>query len=293
MKSRVRKIQDPNIAAAPALALAICPDGQSVLTSGLDFHLRKWDLQTETCTHSWDARGPLYAIQTIASENTALLAAVQGIVRWDLETWDLHPDNTLWSYKAINALGYAQLTGEVLGGCEDSTIHRWRLESAEKLDSLRSHRSSVSALGVDRQGRMALSGDITGELRLWNLENGFCLRAWQGHSETVKAIAIANDVSTAISCSQTGQICAWDLSTGDCLLTLKHSQRWLHALALFKDGHKAVAGGEGGIYLWDLISSRLVAHYEQAGVVDLDLIANERSVAAIIKSNELIVWTIP
>ena len=37
-------IQDPTLSAAPALAVALLPDGRHALTSGLDFHLRLWDL---------------------------------------------------------------------------------------------------------------------------------------------------------------------------------------------------------------------------------------------------------
>ena len=114
-----------NFSYAPGLAINILPDGKRALSSGLDFHLRLWDLEEECCIKSWNANGPLFAIETISDGTIALLGAVQGIVCFNIDNWDLCQQSTLWSHTLIHSIAYSESTGELLGGSEDSTIHRW------------------------------------------------------------------------------------------------------------------------------------------------------------------------
>ena len=41
----------------PTLAVAISPDGNYALSSGLDFTMRKWDLHAGECIQSWEVGG--------------------------------------------------------------------------------------------------------------------------------------------------------------------------------------------------------------------------------------------
>jgi WD40 repeat protein len=268
------------------------PNSREVLTSGLDFHLRRWSLEEGICTHSWEAGGPLFAIEVVNSGRTALLGAVQGIVQWDLERWGLPSFNTLWSYRAIMNVAYAAATGEVLGGSEDSRIHRWRLKSQKRLAPLPGHRISVSAIDVDRQGGYALSGDIYGEIRLWDLERGLCRRAWPGHEDKITAIAMAREDTRAVTGSLDGGVRVWDLTKAQCIMNLKEDRRWVHAVALCPEGRRVVACGEGGLYLWDLERGELLDRYDRDPIIDIDISSDGSFVVGIIKSNEMILWPI-
>ena len=62
----------------PMLAVAIIPDGESALSTGLDFVLRKWNLLLAECTHSWEAGGPLNAIAVGPSGEWILASTVMG-----------------------------------------------------------------------------------------------------------------------------------------------------------------------------------------------------------------------
>jgi WD40 repeat protein len=279
---------DLALLAAPALAVALLPDGRHALTSGLDFHLRLWDLARGVHLKSWDSHGPLYDIQVIRDGQTALLAAVQGIVPWDLARWDLEQPNTLWSHSQINALAYCEATGELLGGGEDTTLHRWRLPSGEKLPRLAGHNISITALDTDRLGRRALSSDLYGALRLWDLENNTCLRAWTGHPDPVSAVDLSPDGRLALSAGQGGTITLWDLET---FQAVSHVQDdYINAAALSPDQARAYVSGDGGMACWDLATGERIGHKPDMRVVAFSLSADENTLVALLKSNHLMAW---
>ncbi len=288
LNTQPRIILDLSLPAAPALAIALLPDGKYALTSGLDFHLRLWDLEWGTHLKSWDARGPLYDIRVIREGRTALLAAVQGIVAWDLARWDLEQPNTLWSHSQINALAYCEATGELLGGGEDTTIHRWRLPSGDKLPRLPGHNITIYALQADPLGRRALSGDLYGTLRLWDLENDACLRAWAGHPNKVSAVDLSPDGRWALTCGEGGSITLWDLETDQPVRGVRHDH--VTAAAISSDQARAYIGGMGGLACWDLATGERAWHYPEARVVDFSLSPDETTLAALVRSNHLLVW---
>lgn len=288
--TKPRQIHDPSFSPAPGLAIALLPNGKQALTSGLDFQLRLWDLEKGKCMQSWDARGPLFSITLVSKGTTALLGAVQGLVRWDLERWNLGEPNTLWSYSSITAAAYADSTGEVLGGSEDSTIHRWRLPDGEKLSRLKGHKITVTALDLDHAGRTAISGDLYGQLRLWELETGTCLREWQGHEKKVSAVDMSLDGHWALTGSEDGSIILWDLKQRRAARKL--SDHGVKDIILSRDKHWAVASSEAGLTLWDLKQGKLLDKFKETRIVALSLSPQEDLLAALIKNNQLLIWPI-
>lgn len=286
---RPHVIQDPALPAAPALAVALLPDVRCALTSGLDFHLRLWDLETGTCVKSWDARGPLYDIRVIREGSTALLAAVQGIVRWDLASWDLEQPNTLWSHSQINVLAYCEASGEVLGGGEDTTLHRWRLPSGEKLPRLTGHNITITALATDRLGRYGLSADLYGVLRLWDLQKSTCLRAWSDRDGKIAALDLSPDGRVALSAGPDGTLLLWNLEAGQVVRRFQVGD-YLTGIALSQDGTRAYLGGEGGLSCWDLETSERIWHYPQVRLAAFSLSRDENTLVALVRSNHLLVW---
>lgn len=286
--SQPQLIHAPTLAPSPGLAIALLPGGKQVLTSGLDFQLRLWALEEGRCLQSWQAGGPLNTITVDEQGKTAFLGAVQGFVRWDLERWDLHQPNTLWSHKAITAAAYADSTGELLGGSEDSTIHRWRLPTLEKLNRLTEHEITITAVDVDNAGRLALSGDLYGVLRLWDLANNTCLRTWQGHQKPISGVAISSDDHLALTGGQDGRLILWDLEHGQPLRSIQDS--WIEDLALSRDSHWALSCGENGLTCWDIKTGEMVASYHDERITALSLSLREDLLIGLVKSNRLLLW---
>jgi len=287
-RTHARVIHDPAITTAPGLAIAVLPNGVQALSSGLDFQLRLWDLEAGVAVKTWGAGGPLFSIKVISGGTIALLGAVQGIVRWDLESWDLYQPNTLWSYSAINTVAYAESTGEVLGGGEDTTIHRWNLRHKKKLVRLLGHQITVTAIDIDQAGGLAISGDLFGHLRLWDLKTGVCLRDWQGHDKPISSLDMTSDGRLALTASEDGVITLWDLQHGQALRTVLDS--WVKDIALGSDYSWAFVAGEGGLTRWDLNRGEVLKKYEHRSITAISLSPDENVLVALLKNNRLLVY---
>lgn len=288
LHSLPKTIQDPALPSAPGLAIAVLPNNKRILTSGLDFHIRLWDIEAETCINSWDARGPIFSMTVDQTAGIAILGAVQGIVLWDLHDWDLCEDNTLWSHSLIEAVAYCENTGEVLGVGEDTTIHRWHLHRREKIGRLPGHQTTITAVDLDPTGCLAVTGDLDGELRLWDLENNVCLKKWQGHSKKVSGLALAQGAQQVLSGSADGALILWDLPSGEAVRELRDLR--ITSVALSKDARHAFSCCQDGLSHWDLVRGYLIARYPQEGIEKIALSADNVTLAGLIKSNHVLGW---
>ena len=277
-----------NYSHAPGLAIIVLPDGKRALSSGLDFHLRLWDLEEGTCIKSWNANGPLFSIETISDGTIALLGAVQGIVCFNIDNWDLCQQSTLWSHTLIHSIAYSESTGELLGGSEDSTIHRWHFPSMEKSKRLVGHKISVTAMEIDQSGHIAISGDLYGILRLWDLGNSTCIREWQGHEGEVSSIDMSSDGRLALTGGEDGNINLWDLQKAEAIQILK--DRNVRDVILSKDASWALSCSDDGVSLWDLTEKKLICRYEGESIKKISMSLNESALVALVKSDHILVW---
>ena len=288
--SSVRIIETPISGPAPPLAVALTPDGKQVLTSGLDFQLRLWNLETGTCAQSWDARGPLMDIRVTPSGSTALLGAVRGIVPWDLDNWDLREPNTFWSHSEINAVDYAPGTDEVLAGGEDTTIHRWTLNTGAKLPLLTGHKISITDLGVTPNGQRALSADLYGQLRYWDLSSGKCIQSWQGSEHHISALALSPDGRFALTGDGDGSVVFWEIHHKRALRTTQDQP--VQDIALSPDYRWAYAATEAGLSRWDLKNGTLDDRCPLERLIAIDLSPDGKQLAGIIRNHTILVWSL-
>ena len=277
-----------NFSHAPGFAVKALPDGKRALSSGLDFHLRLWDLEEGTCLKSWNAYGPLFSIETISDGTIALLGAVQGIVCFNLDNWDLCQQNTFWSHSLIHSVAYSESTGELLGGSEDSTIHRWHFPSKEKSKRLVGHKANVTAMEIDQSGRIAISGDLYGILRLWELGTYTCLHEWQGHDKKVSSVDMSSDGRLVLTGGEDGDIILWDLQKAEAILKLQ--DRWVRDVILSKDASWALSCSDDGVSFWDLTEKKLLGRYEGESIKAISLSPDESILVALVKSNHILVW---
>lgn len=281
-----QELLDRGLPTAPALAVAALPDGRRALTTGLDFHLRLWDLDTGTCIRSWDARGPISSIAINSSGTTALLGAVQGVVCWDIINWKPGRLSSLWSHSEITALAWAQTRGMLLAPSEDTTIHRWDTRSGEALSRLTGHRITITALALDHEERYALSGDLYGELRLWDLADGTCRQVWQGHDSPLAAAAFSPQ-GVPFSAGRDGDIRCWDADTlKSVTFTVDDS---LHDMLLLGDGAAVCTACPDGVSIWELSVGERIAKWDTKPVRSLSL-SREGTLFGLVRTNHLLAW---
>jgi WD40 repeat protein len=273
----------------PALALAVDATGRYALTSSLDFELQLWELASGYCLHRWDARGPLYAIDLHPTSDQVFLGCVGGVVVWNWRRWQY--EKTFFTPEGgVQTVRYANVPDIVLGGSEDTLIHRWRATESEVLPALVGHSLPVSALALASSQRVLLSGDIGGSLRLWDPVESDCLHAWTGHRAAVTAAGISSDGRLAATAGRDGTIRLWDTATAQCTLSLAVYSGAGEAIALVCGDRYLVSGGTDGLRLWELPGGRCLAHHTGPDVAALELDLGGHRVVALSRRSALWTW---
>jgi WD40 repeat protein len=270
------------------LALAVCPGGLSALSTGLDLTLRLWDLEAGACTQTWETSGPISSIDVDPRGAWALLGGVRGVIRWDLESWDLRSPSSYWTRKGrVTAVAYAAALGMVLGASEDLTIYRWELNTGRRLEPLLGHRQTPSALAVAAGGDLAASADTGGQLRLWDLQGGACIRVWQGHESGVTDLVLSPQGDLAVSAGRDRRVRVWDLPGGICARSLEGHTTWVTSVALGAGGQRVLSGGDDCLRLWDLKHPRRSRRLNDAPVAVLALAPDGTRVITMDRCDEL------
>ena len=290
IQNGIRRIVTPSISSAPALSITFTPEGKTVLTSALDFHLRQWDLEEGICKRVWKSNGPLFSIKIIPSGKTALLAAVQGVVCWDLEHWEHSSQNSLWSFCTILDLDYSEIRDEVWGAGENALIYRWNLSANQKLQPLSGQDCMVTALALDGAGKAALSGDLYGRLKLWDCESGLYQKTWQAHNEKISSIYFSKNGEFALSAGYEKDTRIWNLPAGECILIMDNQETLVNKAAFSPDEKLVFIGGDGGLKIYEFSSGKMLEEIKLNRMADFCLSPTDSSLAAIIRGNELLIW---
>lgn len=286
-----RILSDPVSRDPPILAVAISPDGEFALSSGLDFTLRRWEVQPGECTHTWQAGGPLYAITIIPGGEKALISTVMGAMLWDVKGWQF-VRSFFTHYGGTYDIGYAQGLNMVVGAGEDSQIYRWDFETEEKYQPLRGHRTPVTALAMSDDSNLLISGDSSGEVRCWDVKSGECLLTWQGHESKISDIQLLSRSEQAVTVSQGEPVKHWYIKNGKLLLKYPNPQHWIETLAVSKQGNWMLSAGEGGLQVWDLSNQMKILEVDSPGITSLVLSPDNTFAVTGGQDGSLVVWFI-
>lgn len=121
------------------------------------------------------------------------------------------------------------------------------------------HTSTVSAVAVNRDGKLLLSASWDYTIALWNLRTGKLLGRLRDHTAPVLAIALSPDGQLLASGSADCTIKLWYLRTGTLLKTLTGHSGPVQSLAFTPDQKTLLSASQDGtVKFWQPSSGRLV-----------------------------------
>ena len=270
-------------------AVAISPDGETIVSGSWDDTLRLWNRQGEQLAVLRGHQSSVTAVaispdgETIVSgsgDNTLRLwnrqgeqlAVLRGHQDWvtavaispDGETivsgsWD--DTLRLWNRQGeqlavlrghqdwVSAVAISPDGETIVSGSSDDTLRLWNRQG-EQLAVLRGHQDWVSAVAISPDGETLVSGSGDNTLRLWNRQ-GEQLAVLRGHQDSVRAVAISPDGETIVSGSLDDTLRLWNRQ-GEQLAVLRGHQDWVSAVAISPDGETIVSGsGDNTLRLWN------------------------------------------
>ncbi len=235
-------------------ALAVSPNGQTLVSASNDCTVKVWDLETGQCYKTF--QGHTKRIVTVAIDPTNRLVASGGEDRtvrlWDLETGQCY--KTFQGYSNfVYAVAFHPTKPLLASGDQNGNVRLWDANTGRCLKTLQGHSLYIWSVAYSPDGRRLASGSVDRTVKLWDVETGQCLKTLQGHNDWIWPIAFSPDGQTLASGSNDRKIRLWDAQTGACRRILQNHDQTVLSVAFSPDGKiLASSSTDTAIKLWDV-----------------------------------------
>jgi WD40 repeat protein len=227
------------VADGPVRALALFPDGRTLLVSAEGAPIAAVDVETGQALRSWP-RHPGFAtsLATAGGGRLVVSGGSDRLVRvWDAGGELLH---ALPGHEdAVTAVAAGPTVA--VSASRDGTVRAWSLDGAA-LATLRGHEGRVLAVALDEERSRVVSAGEDGTVREWGLRSHALVHAARSHGQPVNALALSPDGATIVSGSSDRTVRAFETEGGP-IFALLRLDAAVTALALSPDG--AVWAGHG------------------------------------------------
>jgi WD40 repeat protein/serine/threonine protein kinase len=265
-------------------SVAFSPSGRWMLTGGMPFAVRLWDVGTrelkksfiqeraETGAANPGVRATFSVAFSPKNENVALSGGSDGLVK----LWDLASGESLLLYRHVDdvktvafspdgrqayAAGGQVFRADRWESGTDFAVRVWDLETGNQRRPMQGHKGTVCSVAVSTDGRYVLSGGADAVLILWDARAGREIRRFRGHTDAVHRVALLPNARRAVSCGGDRTIRLWDIDSGQEIRQhFKDESGFNWTLAVSADGRRlfSVDPFRHTLFYWDLDTGKLI-----------------------------------
>jgi len=248
-------------------AIAIHPDGQSVVSSSSDCTIKIWELKTGK-EHTLKGHETEVKWLSISTDGKRIISVSKELfnqkeqIGYTIKVWDFKTRKDLFTQKGKNIIGdrvIIDLNGKWVVSSYFKDLHVWNLVNKEESYTLEGHSGSITKIAIQTNGQRIVSASQC-ILKVWNLETKAELHTLSWHCTMITAVAIppnGQKVVFAFIDNGDNKVNLWDLETEEVLQlhTLKEHSGIVTVLVLHPNGKWVVTGdNDGTIKVWDLES---------------------------------------
>lgn len=197
--------------------VAVSPDGNALLSTGNDFHLRLWDVPTRALRFEW--KGPKDSAEglAIAPDGRSWAIAVGSRVSvWDSEA-RAERFRLEGHRQRVKSLAFSPDGSLLASASYDKSIKLWDLAAREERRTLTGHKNRAWCVAWRPDGRAIASAGWDATVRLWDTATGEeNARLVAPRKEgPLLGVALSPDGRTLATCGGTaftGDVALWDVS---------------------------------------------------------------------------------
>lgn len=222
----------------PVNAIAVSPDGKTLLSGSLDGSVCLWDIQSGKEIRRFV--GHTETVQTVVFSPDGRTAAT-GSGDTTVRLWDVSTGQELRRFEGhtgdILAIAISPDGKTILSASGDKTLRLWDMATGRELRQFVGHTALVWDVAFSPDGTRALSGSLDNSVRLWNVQTGQQIHLFGPLAATVRSVAFSPDGATVYAGTSAGILFLWDTERGEAGIPIEIHAGPINSITFSHDGH--------------------------------------------------------
>ncbi|KAF9429439.1 WD_REPEATS_REGION domain-containing protein, partial [Entomortierella beljakovae] len=270
-------IGENNSKAAWVVYSPIDPNGQYIVSGGMEKKIDIWDADTGDNLYSLDCKSEVVKVAFSPSREQIVSGGLDKKVRlWSISSEPGEIKVYGGHNGGITCVAYSPNGYWFASGSNDNTIRIWGERNDVEYHVLSGHKEPITCIefssqcaGDNPNSDLIASGSLDGYIKLWNAALGTCihtlpLNKWSNHSNNnsnnvdnslkgITCIAFSPDGNQIASGDNGNTICVWDVSSGNLIHTINSHTAAITRILYTDNGQNIVsASRDGFINAWKL-----------------------------------------
>jgi len=231
------------------VSVAMDKHGRISASSGLDMHIKVWDMEKGGLIKDIDP-GPLEWTIALSPDGKFIASGSHGgnVNIWGTESGN--KEQTLATTgKFIMSVAVSPDGQLVACGASDGVVQVFDVANARRLHTLEGHAMAVRSLSFSPDSSMLLTSSDDTHINLYDVRPGSAsasskanlIASFSGHASWVLAVACSPTAKYVATGSSDRKVKIWDLSTRQCVHTFSEHSDQVWGIAWNTDGTKMIS----------------------------------------------------
>ncbi len=276
------------------LALAASPDGQTLVSGGLDDRIIVWDLLSGDADKILVGHTkPINGLAITPNGKTVVSCSDDISIKfWQLSTGNLERSLSAHT-RDINSIAVSSDGQFLVSGAEDRTLCVWNIHSGALLRSYPEVSGMVRSVAISANAQVVACGGLDNKVRVWNFNTTQLLHCFSGHNNSVLSVALTQSGQYVVSGSKDRTIRIWNIQSGELVRTLIGHLDVVNSVAITPDGRYLISGsGDKTIRIWHFASGEpivtLTGHRSAVNAIVVS--PNQKWLASASSDNSIKIW---
>ncbi len=276
------------------LALATSPDGQTLVSGGLDDRIIVWDLLSGDADKILKGHTkPINGLAITSNGKTVVSCSDDISIKfWQLSTGNLERSLSVHT-RDINSIAVSPDGQFLVSGAEDRTLCVWNVNSGALLRSYPEVLGMVRSVAISANAQVVACGGLDNKVRVWNFNTTQLLHCFNGHNNSVLSVALTQSGRYVVSSSKDRTIKIWNTQSGELVRTLIGHLDMVNSVAITPDGRYLISGSaDKTIRIWHFASGEpivtLTGHKSAVNAIVVS--PNQKWFASASSDNLIKVW---